>query len=840
MALQVWLPLNNETKFINNGISEVDVENHGATFNVIGKQGTTFHFDGSDDYISIVNENYKEWFSGDFSICMWVYADYVSSSARDVLFGNYGLSSGFQFNIEIRYGYFRLYWNNSPDWITTTNISQAVWTHLTFTKSGNQVTIYKNGILSESNTISGTITSMNNIYYLGRDNRTGTTAFAGRLCDFRIYNHCLSVKEVEGISKSLFCHYKFDDYFIYGNNLMPESLEMRLGSSNPSIGQWRTAGSNSMTRTRVAITDSPLGGCYCFQNEGIQTPNDGSCYGMDSFPYCSEPNTWYTISMYARITSGTEGYAGFNVYNCTYGDGSHDGVVKKNYRTTTLPTSGDWILCWMTFKTNTSPTRNIYIGIVTGETSVTTQMCCVNIVKGIPNFDISDSSGYGNNAVGFGNLTISGCTPRNSYAFSFPSGSYIKKTGFNFDTKYWTASLWYYKPSNPTAYEILFCLSKGDGSDANKKICAAPNSGRMWFKGESGSASIYKLKIAEWTMLTMSCNGSTVIVYENDEQIGSFNASAQLTDRRDLVIAAKATSDGAESVATFYTGMISDFRLYSNALSADDVKNLYEVSASIDNHGNVYAHEFIEDGENVSIKKEGSVKALSIDSDPVVWLPLDGNLIDFGSLNSTVSATGATITSGKFSKAYNFDGSNDYLLGTPAPLNNSSDEWSYACWFKPTVSHKGCLYSNRSVDGNVTGITIFYYESKIFVDDGGRWEPSSKDITVGKWNHVVITRKKGTGKYLYVNGKLSASTSTTNNQTAANATSYLIGMSGANQTVGGNPLNGALCDVRVYNRCLSASEVEQIYAANGFIERGEETSASIGNQYVVSDSFIER
>lgn len=50
-----------------------------------------------------------------------------------------------------------------------------------------------------------------------------------------------------------------------------------------------------MTKARVLITDSPEGECYGFQNTGVQTPNDASCYGIDSFPIVG--NTTYTISM---------------------------------------------------------------------------------------------------------------------------------------------------------------------------------------------------------------------------------------------------------------------------------------------------------------------------------------------------------------------------------------------------------------------------------------------------------------------------------------------------------------------------------------------------------------
>ena len=172
-----------------------------------------------------------------------------------------------------------------------------------------------------------------------------------------------------------------------GENLMPNSLQMQLGSANASTGTWRTAGSNTMTRSRVQIDDITYG----FQNVGTQTANDGSCYGIDSFPMVG--NTKYTISFDARLTDGTEGYAGFAIQSCTVNGGSYI-KVDKNYYVT--PLTEGWTRCWVTFTTNSSANRNIYIGITTGSTSVTTQMCRVKLELGsIPTPWIPNANDYG-------------------------------------------------------------------------------------------------------------------------------------------------------------------------------------------------------------------------------------------------------------------------------------------------------------------------------------------------------------------------------------------------------------------------------------------------------------
>ena len=194
-----------------------------------------------------------------------------------------------------------------------------------------------------------------------------------------------------------------------------------------------------------------------------------------------------------------------------------------------------------------------------------------------------------------------------------------------------------------------------------------------------------------------------------------------------------------------------------------------------------------------------------------VWLPLTKDLRQQGINRSTISGNNVTISSGgKLGNCYSFNGNNSYLLSNSSPFSNSTDNWSYACWFKPNNQHQGCLFSCRT-GTNSTGMTIFYYNTQILFDDGTRWQfTPSTAITTGAWNHLVFVRKKGVGKYCYLNGRLIGSTSTTGTQTTVGA-NYAIGNSqSANTSLSGNPLNGYLNDVRIYDHALSQMEVKEL------------------------------
>lgn len=88
-------------------------------------------------------------------------------------------------------------------------------------------------------------------------------------------------------------------------------------------------------------------------------------------------------------------------------------------------------------------------------------------------------------------------------------------------------------------------------------------------------------------------------------------------------------------------------------------------------------------------------------------------------------------------------------------------------------------------------------------------------LTVGPWYHIVGTGELNAGNSItdiYIDGVLDAGPTTVVGSTPV-AAALTIG----NRTGGGvgEGLNGVLDDVRVYNRRLSAAEVQTIHAARG-------------------------
>lgn len=216
----------------------------------------------------------------------------------------------------------------------------------------------------------------------------------------------------------------------------------------------------------------------------------------------------------------------------------------------------------------------------------------------IINNKIYDCSGYQNNGTIVGNLTLSSNTSKydNSTYFS-GNGNLIKLTPFYFDTENWTVSLWYYHTlAISSTWNSFICLSKDNGADANKKFALMFNNGyanNLWCKANSGSARVIPIKVNTWTHLVLTSEGK---VYEDGVlKSSAINPGANMTGTYDLVIGSRSASAGIGTTTTQYTGNISDVRIYSTILTEEQIKELYNTSATIDNKGNIYTRELVEE-----------------------------------------------------------------------------------------------------------------------------------------------------------------------------------------------------------------------------------------------------
>lgn len=195
-----------------------------------------------------------------------------------------------------------------------------------------------------------------------------------------------------------------------------------------------------------------------------------------------------------------------------------------------------------------------------------------------------------------------------------------------------------------------------------------------------------------------------------------------------------------------------------------------------------------------------------------LWFPFTKNMLNYGESKSNV-VTNSNVTlnaSGKLGQCGSFNGSSSYLIGTQNFLSNNTSEWSFACWMKLNATTAGqTLFSCRTAV-NQNGFTVIYYGTSWIVDDGARWQPTAS-LSKDTWYHICVVYKKGVGKYIYINGALDKSTTTTGTPIIVSTTHYAIGATqNTATTASGNFMNGYLNDVRFYDHAMSMAEIREL------------------------------
>ena len=215
MSLQVWLPLNGNLN--NQGLNgELNVINSNVTFDNNGKIGKCANFNGTNSRISINNFS----IGNNWSYGCWFYSTSTDRNWESIiLLNNNGSDADTQLGFYIHTTQKRMQSTANGQYNSQIPYNyQNKWTHVFATFDGNILTTYINGIVVNTKTITASLLSRNNLVIGARSNSASGGAvgassyFLGKINDVRIYDHCLSSKEVEEISKGLVLHYKLDNY----------------------------------------------------------------------------------------------------------------------------------------------------------------------------------------------------------------------------------------------------------------------------------------------------------------------------------------------------------------------------------------------------------------------------------------------------------------------------------------------------------------------------------------------------------------------------------------------------------------------------------------------------
>ena len=143
--------------------------------------GGSIYFDGTGDYLSVVNTSALAFGTGDFTVELWLYLNSTSNAAY--IHGSTNSTGNFGFNLVS--GTMLVYTVGGGAVSYSPSLSTNQWTHLAFTRSGTTLTLYKNGVSLGTRSFTNNVTAASGSTVIGSE--TGSTNFVnGYMADLRM------------------------------------------------------------------------------------------------------------------------------------------------------------------------------------------------------------------------------------------------------------------------------------------------------------------------------------------------------------------------------------------------------------------------------------------------------------------------------------------------------------------------------------------------------------------------------------------------------------------------------------------------------------------------------
>ena len=614
--LCLWLPFTDGTTknygLINDGITTGVT----PTFINDGKLGKCLNqgqIDMSADTTAKILNNQE------LTICFWLYvnAEEGSTTKRAMLFGN----SGTGVNDNRKFSLFQyptcndlhLSWmNDTANTMFLSGIWQGVlpsykWTHVTVTYSNPDTIIYINGQIYAKRT------GVSNSSSFAYNTRVVWDNAYRYLNDFRIYNTCLSSRQVKEISKGLICHYPLGevDGKIGGRNLLRQSslvgeqliCDFISGMNSVTTRQYEEEGYHIVTPSGGNHNNGIGFGYKDFTSLGINQ-GDTVTFSCDvkgvsdlhkpsiRIIFQANESTWYG--------SGT-----FSSNNITLTP--LENKWQRVSVTCTLPNEIEWTSKTMWLAIHGNYESNLYIRNLKLEKSSTATPWTPALEDDTSFYDnvIYDTSGYGNNGSVSGDILWDINTPRYKGAYDFNGTGYIKNDNFGVYFKEFTISYWIKVPESISSQHFAWgtfnnFTGNGVGSwrDVNATDCGYSTILRS--NTENNYSWFNRVPLLNytntWVFLSFIYTGTTLKTYANGKLYGNIvtygsNGSVYMP----VVYLGNSLFNNSPSSETDECSMV-DFRIYATALDNQTIEELYKVGASLDSSGNLMlAGEVIEE-----------------------------------------------------------------------------------------------------------------------------------------------------------------------------------------------------------------------------------------------------
>ena len=578
MSLVVWLPLTKDLR--QQGLLNSTATATGTTTFAAGKLGQALNCNGSS-FWTIPNVTLGSsasiacWCKTTVSDKMlWV----LESDANNKL--NFYWSSIYTLNTGDS--------NKNPfrtDSGANINIlNDGEWHHFVITFDGSASKLYIDGTYAgKAKTFRDPTSTNQKIKLAGGYNNGHSYDWNGMINDFRVYNHCLSPMEVKELAKGLVLHYPLN--------------RNGWGQENILLGVPKSTSATS----------------YCFKKLNMVSNLEAEkTYTMQLW----DVNVSHSAKTEAQ--TGVWVYWGggsvhlFNWAGSTYFTNGHADYLVKTFTVTSSQASGSGATNSFLHFYNSVPSVSGTLNATIGrwkleEGSIATPWCPnstdeLAITMGLNSTTEYDCSGFCNDGTRIGSLGWTSDTPKYQVSTEFNGTNATIDCGNAWHSQgslELTFSAWvyvddwgsgntnYYLSSQQTGGIILQSLATSNNIRARiHAYTAADLSTYSYYQADCTYADT-GISGSGWHMLTGVYTTSSIKLYID----GILKKTTSLTTYGIHFNNTAHMFLAAESAGTTYSNLcnckISDVRIYATALSANDVKSLYQNCATIDPDGTI-------------------------------------------------------------------------------------------------------------------------------------------------------------------------------------------------------------------------------------------------------------
>ena len=563
MALQVWLPLNKSGADKNQGLGDSTITNFGAVYESSGKLGGCYKCTKSAG-IHIESKPWMKMVPGNsFSVSMWIKG--CSGNTWAIACTSWELN----FRTSVLSVYPGSSLSNGGCAIYQT-FDNDTWYHIAFSYNGDisKLSLYLNGEFKQEYVTTYAKEGIASTITLPYD---GTRY----INDFRIYDHCLSPKEVKEIAKGLVLHYPLNDaYMEETSNLFSANLTYHRNWNNSGSAIW-----NWDDNTIPKINNSII---YSIS----RTDTGNSAIGCGACNLVAGKT--YTASVYVYLSGNTDS----NIFYVRSVDTNVSTLKYNNDANPQKWPQNQWIRATATFTPSTAY-NSCYICSYLDKANSKRALTCWQIEEKdhatpyTPNTrnetTVYDCSGYQNNGTITGSLSCSSDSPRykisTHFTSSIPSRIMLPSdmsclSGNNEQT----LSCWVKSSGLGSGMQWSGLISLGYGNTLFL------NSSDYCYVIDNGSdlISLYANQNphdGNWHLVTATYKSGVASIYIDGVLKNSVSRtfSNRYINKGANCIGIEVNNSQVHNL----NGDISDIRMYTTALSADDIKELYNTSCII-------------------------------------------------------------------------------------------------------------------------------------------------------------------------------------------------------------------------------------------------------------------